>query len=134
MEGNYRRRMMMSLTRVGFTVFNNPVGIGKPIRKKPTDEVIKFGLAPGSADVVGWRSRKEPYGSPFYPQPTAIFCSFEMKMPQGVTAIAQAKWQDNVNDAGGFAVICRAPNNNPTQAECDTQAEEFDKQWRQTYE
>jgi hypothetical protein len=67
---------------------------------------VTVGLAPGSADLVGWRSvtiTPEMVG-----QRVAVFASVEIKKAGGRATPEQLNWRDRVNEAGGIAGIVRS--------------------------
>ena len=91
--------------------FRNLVGSG--FVGVPPDRLrrVTFGLAPGSADLVGFRCyeiRPRDVGKRI-----AVFTSVEIKRPRkSHTAQNQRDWQAAVIDRGGIAIIAT----NPTQA------------------
>lgn len=100
----------------GIRLFRNPVSIawvGKLISTATGGRVvladahrITVGLAPGSADLVGWRSIEitpEMVG-----QRVAVFSSVEIKKPGGRATPEQVNWRDRVIEAGGIAGIVRS--------------------------
>jgi hypothetical protein len=86
-------------------LFRNNTGMLRDEHGRP----VRFGLHPGSSDLIGWRSilvTPEMVGTRL-----AAFCSIEVKRPGGrhpVTAEQQA-WIDAVAAAGGFAGVARNP-------------------------
>jgi hypothetical protein len=65
-----------------------------------------FGLAPGSADLIGWRQlviRPEHVG-----QTIAQFFSVEVKTQTGKPSNGQRAWYRTVENHGGMAVIARS--------------------------
>ena len=84
-------------------LFRNSVGIGM-LRN---GSYIKFGLAKGSGDLIGWHSlivTEEMVGKRL-----AIFLSIEVKAPKGLTSKEQKIWEQIVNESGGIALIARSP-------------------------
>ena len=67
---------------------------------------VQFGLARGSADLIGWRSvviTPEMVG-----QRVAVFTSLEVKTPTGRLTPAQQAWLGTVHNAGGIAGVARS--------------------------
>lgn len=83
-------------------VFRNNVG-----KAKTSDgRYIVYGLHVGSGDLVGWQTvtiTPDMVGQKF-----ARFLSVEVKTPSGRIRHEQYVWQNNVNAAGGVAVIARS--------------------------
>ncbi len=131
-EGGFKRQMMLALSGVGFTVFNNPVGT---VVAKSGDHV-RFGLSKGSSDIVGWRT-----GTIVRPGTlltfdnirVAVFCAFEIKTRRGRPTKEQQHFIEVLNEAGGFAVVVKAPGANPTNTECRDLAARIDNEWKTRY-
>lgn len=71
-----------------------------------TGRPVQFGLARGSADLIGWRTitvTPEMVG-----QQLAVFTSIEIKVPNGRVRPEQHAWQRTVSAAGGIAGIARS--------------------------
>jgi hypothetical protein len=71
-----------------------------------TGRLVTFGLARGSADLIGWRTvtvTPEMVG-----QRIAVFTSIEVKTPTGRLAPAQQHWLQAVQAAGGIAGVARS--------------------------
>lgn len=71
-----------------------------------TGRPVQFGLARGSADLVGWRTitvTPDMVG-----QQLAVFTSIEVKTPNGRIRPEQHAWQRTVSAAGGIAGIARS--------------------------
>jgi hypothetical protein len=67
---------------------------------------VSFGLARGSADLIGWTIRTvtpEMVG-----QQVAVFTSIEVKTPTGRVKPEQQQWLDAVQSAGGIAGVARS--------------------------
>lgn len=96
-------------------LFNNPVGHGwvGDAKQLPNGDVlikharrVSFGLFPGSADCVGWRSvvvTPDMVG-----KLVAIFTSLEIKSATGRPTKEQNNWAQQVTAAGGLAGIARS--------------------------
>jgi hypothetical protein len=84
-------------------VFRNQVG---SLPDPRTGRLVTFGLARGSADLIGWRSitvTPDMVGSRL-----AIFTSIEVKTPTGRVRPEQQAWLETVHQAGGIAIIARS--------------------------
>lgn len=71
-----------------------------------TGRPVQFGLARGSADLIGWRTlviTPEMVG-----QRVAVFTSLEIKTPTGRLVPAQRHWLQAVEQAGGIAGVARS--------------------------
>jgi hypothetical protein len=71
-----------------------------------TGRLVTFGLAKGSADLIGWRTvvvTHEMVG-----QRIAVFTSLEIKTATGRLSPAQTHWLHAVRSAGGIAGVARS--------------------------
>ena len=71
-----------------------------------TGRLVTFGLARGSADLIGWRTitvTPDMVGTRL-----AVFCSIEVKTSTGRLTPQQRHWLDAVHRAGGIAGIARS--------------------------
>jgi hypothetical protein len=71
-----------------------------------TGRLVTFGLARGSADLIGWRTvvvTPEMVGTRL-----AVFLSIEVKTPTGRVSPTQHAWLSVVHGAGGLAGIARS--------------------------
>ena len=71
-----------------------------------TGRLVTFGLARGSADLIGWRTvtiTQAMVGTRL-----AIFTSIEVKTPTGRVRPEQQAWLTAVHQAGGIAGIARS--------------------------
>ena len=71
-----------------------------------TGRLVTFGLARGSADLIGWRTitvTQAMVGTRL-----AVFTSIEVKVPTGRVRPEQQAWLEAVQGAGGIAVIARS--------------------------
>ena len=82
-------------------LFRNNVGATKDARGR----LIRYGLAKGSADLIGWVARKITPAD--VGETIAQFVSIEVKSSSGKPRPDQIAWQDAVNKAGGRAGIAR---------------------------
>ena len=84
-------------------IFRNQVG---SLPDPRTGRLVTFGLARGSADLIGWRTitvTQAMVGTRL-----AIFTSIEVKVPTGRVRPEQQAWLEAVHQAGGIAVIARS--------------------------
>ena len=84
-------------------IFRNQVG---SLPDPRTGRLVTFGLARGSADLIGWRTitvTQAMVGTRL-----AIFTSIEVKTPTGRVRPEQQAWLQVVQQAGGIAVIARS--------------------------
>lgn len=84
-------------------LFRNQVG---SLPDPRTGRLVTFGLARGSADLIGWRTiviTPDMVG-----QQLAVFTSIEVKTPTGRIRTEQQAWLGVVQRAGGFAGIARS--------------------------
>lgn len=83
-------------------LFRNNTGTLRDQHGRP----VTFGLAKGSADLIGWRTvtvTPEMVG-----QQVAVFTSIEVKTPTGRMKPEQKQWLQAVQAAGGIAGIARS--------------------------
>lgn len=83
--------------------FRNPVG---SLPDPRTGRLVTFGLARGSADLIGWRTvtiTPDMVGSQL-----AVFTSIEVKTSTGRVRPDQRAWLTAVQSAGGVAGIARS--------------------------
>lgn len=84
-------------------LFRNQVG---SLPDPRTGRLVTFGLARGSADLIGWRTitvTPDMVG-----QQVAVFTSIEVKTPTGRVRPDQTAWLSAVQAAGGIAGIARS--------------------------
>jgi len=84
-------------------IFRNQVG---SLPDPRTGRLVTFGLAKGSADLIGWRTitvTPAMVGTRL-----AIFTSIEVKTPTGRVRPEQQAWLAVVQGAGGIAGIARS--------------------------
>ena len=103
-ETDIQQRIRLALgTRSDLRLFRNNTGTLPDPR---TGRPVQFGLARGSADLIGWRTitiTPEMVG-----QRVAVFTSIEVKTPTGRTTPAQQAWMGTVRGAGGIAGVARS--------------------------
>ena len=84
-------------------LFRNQVG---SLPDPRTGRLVTFGLARGSADLIGWRTvmiTPDMVG-----QQLAVFTSIEVKTPKGRVSPQQQAWMAVVQGAGGIAGVARS--------------------------
>ena len=67
---------------------------------------VTFGLAKGSADLIGWTTRT--ITPDMVGQTVAVFTSLEVKTATGRVSTEQRQWLDAVQAAGGVAGVVRS--------------------------
>ena len=90
-------------TRPELRLFRNNTG---SLPDPRTGRPIQFGLARGSADLIGFRTvtiTPEMVG-----QRVAVFTSIEVKTPTGRLSEAQSNWMGLISGAGGIAGVARS--------------------------
>lgn len=103
-ETTLQQQIRLALgTRSDLRLFRNQVG---QLPDPRTGRPVQFGLARGSADLIGWRTitiTPEMVG-----QRLAVFTSIEVKTPTGRVRPEQQAWLGCVQSAGGIAGIARS--------------------------
>mgnify|MGYP003339010958 CR=1 FL=1 len=103
-ETDLQQRIRLALgTQSDLRLFRNQVG---QLPDPRTGRPVQFGLARGSADLIGWRTvviTPEMVG-----QRVAVFTSIEVKTPTGRLTPAQSAWLGTVRGAGGIAGVARS--------------------------
>jgi hypothetical protein len=87
----------------GIRMFRNQVG---SLPDPRTGRLVTFGLARGSADLIGWRTivvTPDMVG-----RRVAVFLSIEVKTPTGRLTPQQRNWQNAVLAAGGITGVARS--------------------------
>ena len=107
MESPIKQSILSDLGRDSqMRIFNNPVGSGW-VGKMPNNlRRIRFGLCPGSADLIGLRSvlvTPDMVG-----KRVAIFVALEVKDKTHARANQRA-FRDTVASLGGIAAVVRSP-------------------------
>lgn len=96
-------RLAISSQCEDVVMFRNHTGA---LRDPRTGQMVRFGLAPGSPDLVGWKSvvvTKDMVG-----QRLAVFCGLEAKIPGGRVREDQVNFLDRLREAGGVAAVVRS--------------------------
>lgn len=91
-------------TRSDLRLFRNQVG---QLPDPRTGRPVQFGLAKGSADLVGWKT--VTVTPDMLGQQIAVFTSIEVKTPNGRLSGPQRNWLHTVQTAGGIAGVARSP-------------------------
>jgi hypothetical protein len=104
-ETNIQQRVRLALgTREDVRLFRNQVG---QLPDPRTGRPVQFGLAKGSADLVGWKT--VTVTPDMLGQQIAVFTSIEVKTPNGRLSGPQRNWLHTVQTAGGIAGVARSP-------------------------
>ena len=101
-EAAIQAEIRKNLCRGNVRLFRNNVGAAKDA----TGRLITYGLAKGSADLIGWVTREittDDVGTKI-----AQFVSIEVKSPTGKPRPDQVHWAAVVEGAGGIAGIARS--------------------------
>ena len=102
-ETTLQQRIRLALgTHPQARLFRNQVG---QLPDPRTGRPVQFGLARGSADLIGWRTIT--IGPEHVGQRIAVFTSIEVKTPTGRLTPAQHAWLGVVRGAGGIAGVAR---------------------------
>ena len=103
-ETNLQQQIRLAVgTSPETRIFRNQVG---SLPDPRTGRLVTFGLARGSADLIGWRTvtiTQAMVGTRI-----AVFTSIEVKTPTGRIRPEQQAWLDAVTHAGGLAGIARS--------------------------
>lgn len=103
-ETTLQQQIRLALgTRSDLRLFRNQVG---QLPDPRTGRPVQFGLARGSADLIGWRTitiTPDMVG-----QRLAVFTSIEVKTPTGRVRPEQQAWLGAVQSAGGIAGVARS--------------------------
>ena len=103
-ETTLQQQIRLALgTRPDARIFRNQVG---SLPDPRSGRLVTFGLAKGSADLIGWRTitiTPAMVGSRL-----AIFTSIEVKTPTGRIRPEQQAWLATVQGAGGIAGVARS--------------------------
>lgn len=82
----------------GVVLWRNNVGVSERWNGRAPERIV-YGLAPGSADLVGLVMREDGFGR---------FIALEVKTPAGRISPEQKLWHDLVNRLGGYAAVVRS--------------------------
>ena len=102
-ERTIMRRILLALCRItGVRLFRNNIGLAK----YPDGSRVKYGLCPGSADLIGWRSMTVT--PDMVGRKVAVFMAVETKAARGRVTAGQENFIDRVREAGGIAGVVRS--------------------------
>ena len=103
-ETTLQQQIRLALgTRSDLRLFRNQVG---QLPDPRTGRPVQFGLARGSADLIGWRIITITPG--MVGSQVAVFTSIEVKTPTGRIRPEQHAWMAAVSGSGGIAGIARS--------------------------
>ena len=103
-ETTIQQQIRLALgTRSDLRLFRNNTGTLPDPR---TGRPVQFGLARGSADLIGLRT--VTITPDMVGQQVAVFTSIEVKTPKGRPTAEQQNWLHMVRRAGGIAGIARS--------------------------
>ena len=90
-------KQIQTLSKGSVRLFRNNVGFD-------TTNKVRYGLAPGSSDLIGWKTITI---TPHHVGRTvAVFCAIEVKKPGGRVSDIQSNFIDYVDTNGGIAGVC----------------------------
>jgi hypothetical protein len=99
-----QQRIRLALGQVpGLRLFRNNTG---SLPDPRTGRLVTFGLAKGSADLVGWRT--VTVTPDMVGQRIALFVSMEIKTSTGRLSAPQRHWLQAVQADGGIAGVVRS--------------------------
>jgi hypothetical protein len=101
-EQSIQQHIRLTCSTGSTRLFRNNTGTLRDQHGRP----VSFGLAKGSADLIGWRTvtvTPEMVG-----QQVAVFTSIEVKAASGRLRPEQRQWLDAVQAAGGIAGVARS--------------------------
>lgn len=101
-EQQIQQHIRLACSNGPVRLFRNNTGTLRDQHGRP----VTFGLAKGSADLIGWTTRTitpEMVG-----QQVAVFTSIEVKSATGRLRPEQQQWLEAVQAAGGIAAVARS--------------------------
>lgn len=105
-ETDLMREILLALSRAGARVFRNNVGVAKYQADNGQMHRVRYGLAPGSSDVIGLvpvTITPDMVG-----QQVAVFAAVEVKTATGRLDPDQRAFLDMVRAKGGIAGVARS--------------------------
>jgi hypothetical protein len=101
-EQQIQQQIRLTCSRGPVRLFRNNTGTLRDQHGRP----VQFGLAKGSADLIGWTTRT--ITPDMVGQQVAVFTSVEVKTATGRLRPEQRVWLDAVQSAGGIAGVVRS--------------------------
>ena len=101
-EQQIQQQIRLACSRGPIRLFRNNTGTLRDQHGRP----VQFGLAVGSADLIGWTTRT--ITPDMVGQQVAVFTSVEVKTATGRLRPEQRVWLDAVQSAGGIAGVVRS--------------------------
>jgi hypothetical protein len=101
-EQQIQQQIRLALSRGPVRLHRNNTGTLRDQHGRP----VTFGLARGSADLIGWTTRT--ITPDMVGQRIAVFTSIEVKTPTGRVSPEQRQWLEAVQAAGGIAGVARS--------------------------
>lgn len=101
-EQHIQQQIRLQCSRGAARLFRNNTGTLKDQHGRP----VQFGLAKGSADLIGWTTRT--ITPDMVGQQVAVFTSIEVKTATGRLRPEQRQWLEAVQAAGGIAGVARS--------------------------
>jgi hypothetical protein len=103
-ETTLQQQIRLALgSRSDLRIFRNQVG---SLPDPRTGRLVTFGLAKGSADLIGWQT--VTIGPEHVGLRLAVFTSIEIKTATGRLRPEQQAWLGVVQNAGGIAGVARS--------------------------
>ena len=101
-EQQIQQQIRLTCSRGPVRLHRNNTGTLRDANGRP----VQFGLAKGSADLIGWTTRT--ITADMVGQRIAVFTSIEVKTPTGRVSPEQRQWLEAVQTAGGIAGVARS--------------------------
>jgi hypothetical protein len=101
-EQRIQQQIRVACSNGDTRLFRNNTGTLRDQNGRP----VSFGLARGSADLIGWRT--VTITPDMVGQQVAVFTSIEVKTATGRLRPEQQQWLDAVQAAGGIAGVARS--------------------------
>jgi hypothetical protein len=101
-EQHIQQQIRLALSRGPVRLWRNNTGAMRDDR----GQLVRFGLCPGSADLIGYRS--VTITPDMVGQQLAVFTAVEVKSPTGRPTAEQTAWLEHITAAGGLAGIARS--------------------------
>jgi len=101
-EQSIQQNIRLTCSTGSTRLFRNNTGTLRDQHGRP----VSFGLARGSADLIGWRT--VTITADMVGTTVAVFTSIEVKTATGRVRPEQRQWLDAVQAAGGIAGVARS--------------------------